>query len=389
LVDSFRARARAALVPLALAALLMLALCAFATPARAQQPTRADTAQILLDAAAAIRGDDAGAATNALLRHIARTYGETPAGIAAADMLRGRLAARPERSGRVELLAWGTVYGAWLGIAVPIALGADDPEAVGAGLVIGTPLGFLLAREYTSERSVSAGDARAITLGGTWGSWQGLGWYLYADEGDSHAEDLIASTVLGGIAGIVVGGVLANNADIPAGTATLVNFGALWGTWYGVVGGVLLDAEGDDLLLASLIGGNAGLLGTALVAPGWDMSRNRARLINAGGLIGLAVGGGIDLMIQPDDEKVAILIPAVGGLAGLALGAHLTRDYDRPEGMDDLRQGPGGGALIERDERGAWHIDLPMPAPTLMREGRGADAPLRPALRLDLLHARF
>jgi hypothetical protein len=255
----------------------------------------------------------------------------------------------PERPGRVELLVWSTMYGAWLGLAIPVIGKSDAPEVYGLGMLLGAPIGFFSARQYLKTHPVTEGQARAITFGGTWGSWQGLGWTEVLDLGaptcgfdycdnSPPAETVMAGTVVGGLAGIATGAILARK-PITSGVATSVSFGGLWGTWYGLAAGILLDLEDDDLLAATLAGGDVGVLAMATLAPKWNPSRNRARLVSLGGLVGVLVGGGLDLIIQPEDEKVAILIPAATSVAGLLISANSLKPR-APAGGDD--GGPGG-----------------------------------------------
>jgi hypothetical protein len=165
-----------------------------------------------------------------------------------------------------------------------------------------------------------------------------------------------------------------------------VNFGALWGTWFGFASGILLDLEDDSLFGATLIGGDAGLLTTALLAPGWNVSRSRARLVSIFGVIGGLSGLGIDLLSQPDDEKVAVGIPLATSIVGLAIGVGRTRDYDRPDPV------PGSFgysvALFER-VRGRWSVGVPLPVPRMLDVPGPRGVERRPALLLTLLNAEF
>jgi hypothetical protein len=79
---------------------------------------------------------------------------------------------------------FATLYGLWLGVAVPTALGADDGEAYGAGLLVGGPLGLFSARAVTRSRSLTEGQVRAISWGGIWGTWQGFGVAEVLDIGE-------------------------------------------------------------------------------------------------------------------------------------------------------------------------------------------------------------
>lgn len=351
-----------------LAAGLLVAGGLLASPSGAAGQTRADSAAVLIDAARRLAAEGRAEVAQTLYRYVVERYGGTAAAEEAARLLAG---GGPERDGRVELQVWGTLYGLWLGVGLPLAAGADDPEPYGLGLLLGGPAGFFGSRAYARSRPLSVGQARAITLGGTWGSWQGLGWALVADvgqeerricpdpqfpeqcftdqEGDS-SEEIAAAVIAGGLVGIVTGAILARK-PISQGVASTVNFGALWGTWFGVAAGVLMDREDDDLLAATLIGGDVGLLATGLLAPAWDLTRERARLISIAGVLGGLAGAGIDLLVQPDDEKVAIAIPLVGSIAGLALGASTTRDRAAAGGVRD-DSSPGANGL---------------PMPTLLR----------------------
>jgi hypothetical protein len=173
-----------------------------------------------------------------------------------------------------------------------------------------------------------------------------------------------------------------------------VNFGALWGTWFGLAGGAVANLDGDPLLTSTLIGGNAGLLATATMASTWDLSRNRARLISIAGVIGGLVGAGLDLMIQPDDQKVAFGIPLAGSIVGLASGAALTAGMDRrggagagvgrPEGGS-----PGASPSLVRFRAGELSLGFPSPFPTLVPVETSRGFSYRPALGLTLLESRF
>lgn len=401
-------RTRACLLTLAAGGLLLLG---SPGPARAQV-TRADSAAVLLQAAGQLEARGERGAAAALLRLVVDHFAGTPAARAAeerlAEVYAARRSAAEAADGRTELLVWGTLYGAWLGIAVPGALGADDAEAYGAGLLAGLPVGFFLSRAYAAAARPSVGQARAVTFGGTWGTWQGMGWRAVLDIGeaeecpefdpacivdDDPIEETFLAGIAGGLAGIGAGAWVASRAEITPGTATLVNFGALWGTWYGAVAGAqvgfLDDDDGDRYLATLLLAGDAGLLATAVMAPGWNMSRSRARMINIAGVAGLVGGFALDLLIQPDDVETVLLIPGITSVAGLVAGRHWTRDMDARGDLERDGGEPGGAALL-RFRNGAMALSAPTPRPMLLRESRPDGRPVRsPALALPLIEARF
>ena len=364
----------------------------------AQAPTPADTAAVLLDAARDFESRGRTEIAEALYQLLADRYPSTAAGSQVVAMLARGRASAPDGSGRVELQVWGTLYGLWLGVAVPIALDSGDAEAFGAGILLGAPAGFLSARALTRSRSLTEGQTRAITWGGTWGTWQGLGWSEVFDLGSDVVCDgdfcyesgnetpaRVASMVAGGITGLVVGGLLSRR-DIPAGVATGAHYGSLWGSWIGVAGALLADVEDDDKAwTATLLAGNAGLVAGAALVSRYEWSRNRVRLVSLGGLLGGLAGVGIDLLSTPDDDRVVVGIPLATSLGGLVVATAMTRDYDRgPRGG-----GAEGMALLNYDA-GAWSAGFPMPMPALVRvpDARGRDV-LRPALRIEWLRGSF
>lgn len=321
------------------AALVVCILGTNAQPADAQAPpSRADSAAILLSTAQGLAAAGRDEAADAVYDWILSHFGDTAAAAVVRELRLAQGESLTSSSARTELLVWGTAYGLWAGAAVPGALGADGPEAYGLGLLLGGPVGFLASRAYAHHEPLTVGDARAITLGGSWGTWQGLGWGIALDLGECdlsgidpvascNAEDelqaRLATALLGGLAGIGAGVAVANSRDVGAGKATLVNFGALWGTGYGFGLATLADLDGEDeQLIGSLVGGNVGLITTAFLAP--DMSRSRARLINIAGIAGALAGAGIDLLLQPSNDKVAIGIPMLTGTLGLIAGWHWT-----------------------------------------------------------------
>jgi hypothetical protein len=191
--------------------------------------------------------------------------------------------------------------------------------------------------------------------------------------------------IVGGLVGVASGALLSGQ-DITPGTGTAVNFGSLWGTWLGFAGGVLFDLENDDLLASTLVGGNVGLAATALMAPGWNVTRNRARLVSIAGVLGGLGGAGIDLIAQPDDEKVAVAIPLAGSILGLAIGMLATRDETATR-VGALDAGGSSALLGLRDGRLA--LGTPLPLPVLVPTDGPSGTRWRPALGLELFRASF
>jgi len=380
--------------------LVVMLAAALLVPGRvAAQATRADSAAVILGTAERFRAQGREDVAAALYEYLVSRFGDT----AAADRARALLASAPvgvaTRGGRVELQVWSTLYGLWLGVAIPAAFGADGSKPYGVGLMLGGPFGFLTGAGLARSRELTDTQARAITFGGTWGTWQGWGLANVLDWGeldystcdpaigceneDRSTERRFAGMVLGGVAGIAAG-VILSRRDLAPGDMAMASFGALWGTWFGVAGGVLAGAKDDGLLATTLLAGDAGLVSMAALAPGWNVSRSRARLISIAGVIGGLAGAGVDLIAQPDGEKTAIAIPLATSIAGLAIGAATTRHYDARSAPGD---GPDAALLQLRGGRVSFGIPLPgVVAAPVVRNGRLAH---EPAAGVTLFHARF
>ena len=369
-----------------------------AAPAAAQV-TQADTAAVLLSVANRLRAEGRTQLADELLALILERYRGTPAATEAQRMRGTEVRAYDERSGRTEALVWSTTYGLLVGATLPIALGADDPEAIGIGLIVGGPTGYLLGRQIVKRRALSEGQARAMSFGTIWGAWQGFGWTQALDIGqeefcdefdvcyeeDPDGETLLRASLIGSVAGFTTGYFLSRKS-IPTGTATTVNFGALWGTWFGAATSILIDDEdGDNTLTYALIGGDVGLIATALAAPKWQLSQGRARLISISGVAGLLAGLGIVLIAEADDNS-AILIPMAGSAVGLGLGVAWTRNYDERVRPDN--DGGLDGALLEWD-RGTIRPGLPTLQLRSIETRRFQRPARQPALHVPLFKATF
>jgi len=274
-----------------------------------------------------------------------------------------------------------------MGVAIPLALESEAPEAYGAGLLLGGPAGYLAAHRFVRSRPVSPGQARAISWGGTWGAIQGAGWAIALDLDDDRIEDRIWSMIAGGAIG-TFGGVLASRSEITPGTATAATAGSLWGLWFGVATSVLADAGEDPTVAAAMLTGNAGLVAGALAGSRLPLSRGRTRLISLAGVIGGFAGLGTALIAEVDDEQSAIALPLVGSIAGLIAGSVLTRGDDVEDDPYEVGgAGLGAGALVTW-AGGSVSLSTPLPTPPWDLAAR-APGQSGPAWKIPLLRARF
>lgn len=401
-------RPRSLLTAVALAA---LALSPVSTAAQEPLP-ESDPATALYRTAQMLESDGEYDLADSLMDYVLRRYPESAAAAAIRTARSASGGRQVEGNGRTELVVWSTLYGLWLGVAIPAMLGAEGSEPYGLGLLVGGPAGFGAAWSATDGVPITDGQAGAITWAGSWGTWQGFGWAHVFDFGhhcpspvgprdpatgpasdpasdpvsttdeDSFcgggpsSEALFGSMIAGGLIGGAGGIMAARSLDISPGDATLVNLGSLWGTWYGVALGVIADVEGDGLLATTLIAGNMGAGAGAALARAYPVSRTQARIASIIGVVGGLAGAGLDLIIQPDNEKVAMAIPAATSAIGLALG------------VSRIELG-GSGEVLEAGMGGLGAADWSLGGPVFATPVRGPDGERRTAVRMTLLSARF
>ena len=287
------------------------------------------------------------AESRALLQDLAERSAGTPLGAAAAetrnDMDRILLSSRGlyrsratlDQSGKTDLLTFAGIYGLWTGVAIPIWMEDPDTQTLAAGFLVAPPVALLIANSASKNAEMGIGRAHMIALGGWLGTTQGAGWAALADMDGNEA---VGVSVVSGLAGIAAASALTSKVHFSEGHGTLTNNAHLWGAWFGLVGGVVAGMEEEDLLRASLIGSDALVLGTGIAARNVRMSKNRARLISLLGVVGTTFGLGIDLMAEVPDAETAMAIAGIGSVAGLAVGASVTQNYD--DGKDLSMESP-------------------------------------------------
>jgi hypothetical protein len=372
--------------------LLVAALLVAGVPLSAQ--TRADSASIVLDAARALRREGRDAAARDLLRLIRTRYATTPAA-RTADSLLLTLTGIPTISGtgRTGYILFHTLYGGFLGAAIPAALGAGGSEPYGVGLLIGAPLGYFGSRAFARSKITMPGQAGIAAFATVWGTWQGLALQRVLNLGDEEICNQFgcfrdesdtapwATMTLGGLVGIGIGHAIASR-PVAAGTSTLVSHSAWWGTWFGLAVGRMADAEDDEHFTAMLVGGNAALLMALPAAKAWRPSPAQVRLTTAAGLAGGIVGLGIDLLVNTDDEELTIAVPAVTSALGLIVGAYATRHQRDPD------EAPSDGfALVT--VRDGFRVNAPLPLPAAIPAAGPRRPRWVPGFRISLLDGTF
>jgi len=370
------------------------------------QATRADTAAVLVQAARRLAAEGERDVAANLLRYIIRWYGDTPIAQQAARELTAADRARLAGSGRTSFIVSNTLFGAWLGVAVPLAFGAEDPAPFGAGLIAGPAVGLLGSIFYTKSYPITSGQSAAYRWSFLWLSWQGFLLRELTGIGDTEEcydpgtgqrecysytpdEAPFAALVAGGAAGIGAGLAL-TRLNLPAGDVALVQDASAWGTGFGAALSVLLSSDGDpsDNTVFGWMAatGNAALLGAIPLARAWRPTVGQIRLITLSGIAGGLVGVGIDLLADVDDDKALVLIPTLGSAVGIGVGAALTVRRSVPSAASSAV--PETGALIQLGREAGLGLPLPEARvlPALKPDGTIGR---RPAVGFRLAEVRF
>lgn len=102
------------------------------------------------------------------------------------------------------------------------------------------------------------------------------------------------------------------------------------------------------------------------------------------------MGGGLDLLVQPEDEKVAIGIPLAASIAGLWAGAALTADKRSFGGRALEGSGPDvlDPALIQFSQ-GGFRSGIPAPFATVLPVETPRGTSWRPGVGVTLFSAVF
>ncbi len=232
-----------------------------------------------------------------------------------------------DQSGRTDLMVFAGYYSVWLAIGIPIAFDVESPEGFAAFLLTVPAASLYFTHLATKNRSVTDADAEMISLGGWFGTWQGVGWTAYADDDeiDSESDDVVAAGVLGGVGGIALACLVNTMSEFTAGHAAMMNSANFWGAGLGLLTGVAIENQSDQNLASALIGSAVAVVGTGIAAKDTPLTQRRVRFMNLGGVLGALFGGGIILLGEIDDDAAIASIVAASGIAGGYLAVRMSR----------------------------------------------------------------
>ncbi len=230
-----------------------------------------------------------------------------------------------------------TIKDPGLAVVFPIALGAAGPIAT---LVWDERSGHLHRGVPSSiATGVALGTVEGLAVAGT--QWQ------YTHEKGSDWSFQTSSTLTWLLAsGGAVGGWAFGEAIRPdPRTLGFVGGGAAWGAISGSFFGIAASGQDwkDGASIAGLIGYNVGIAGAgalgAAVSPSWRAQRSMWLGYGLGTLAGSVVFP-FYLFVDNADAKHGFIGPAIGGLAGLAIGGALGWQLRDPDDTQRANAGP-------------------------------------------------
>ena len=247
-----------------------------------------------------------------------------------------------------DSVLFGLGTGGWISVLTEAesAAGVILPVLVlGAGSA-----GVVAAIDHT--RPFRYGVPQSIVTGMLLGFEEGMLWTYWNQarvRWDEEWEPKTMTSVIWGFtaAGALTGGIVGTAGGTTPGRASFVGSTSLWSA---AVTGLLTTAAtdlddnsaDDTILLASIIGLNAGAVGGMLGAGSVSPTIARVRYLDLGGISGGILFGGLYVAAQGDstDGRSAVAITATGMVAGLGTAWLLTSGMPKDHRVEKTTAAP-------------------------------------------------
>lgn len=227
---------------------------------------------------------------------------------------------------RAELTILQTLNGIAAGVEIcSIAQCASSQMTIlsamlGGGLGLGGSL-------WLTRDGITQGHTLALNSGTAWGAFHGASLTFILDPGPRASPALLLGGQLGGL---LVGHLAYETLRPGAGDVSLVNSGGIWGAMFALL--VLNATEAsvsDAVWWGSILGmADVGMVAAGLLASRMPMSRGRTLVIDAGGIVGLLFGFGVEYLISGKADGAFFAAGAVGMVGGLTAATMLSKEWD-------------------------------------------------------------
>ncbi len=218
----------------------------------------------------------------------------------------------------------GWALGTGVGTGVGISIESSDDRAPTAAAAVGGAVGLatgVLAAEL-NPRSIDGGDTTVTALATSWAIWQAGGFASVLEA--RHEQVGVYVAIPGAIGGAAA--LASPLIDVSPDMALAGTSIGLWGAYIGASIDIL--ADGDEPILAALIGSDAGLA-TGAIAVANGVSPFMLALGDAGGVVGAATGG-IGAALVGAEDDIPIAVGLAGGVVGFGVGVWAAHSITRP-----------------------------------------------------------
>jgi hypothetical protein len=254
-------------------------------------------------------------------------------------------AAGMDQEGRTALITGTTALAmGYYGLALPNAFNIENGNTIAGFWLLSSGLGFVLPYALTSHSRVTPAMATMAIQGGMRGIFDG--WLLYGlikgegfmDNVAYGGEPYLGIGVAGSLLEFGIGYMIADKADMSAGTASMIAIGGNLGLGLGfeTYGLAVGDGEGDVRTMAATVLGVSALgyaAGSAF-AHSSHYTAGDATVFTTAALLGAGVPPALASLTESEEARLYLGLSMAGciGASVIANGFLATRDFSSAQG---------------------------------------------------------
>jgi hypothetical protein len=236
--------------------------------------------------------------------------------------------AAPPSSGRAVLALNGAILGGYIGLTIEKASGSSDARLVYPLMALGTGLGIGASLLVADEWDITSGDAWFLAAG-MW--WPGASGFLLADGYGVKPDNRYLYGLLGAGAGVTLATAAIAFYPMTEGDATVAHSAGAFGALLGAMADSAVQGKtGGSVRLGVGYGSAAGVLLGGALATQVDLPPSRVLFIDLsaslGALGGAAIASPLLFVNQADATRTRLWLAsaAAGTVAGGVIGWFVT-----------------------------------------------------------------